>query len=529
MVRERSADSNVLLADLPPTPGQTRLACAIAIILSIVFAILASLAEVQLTRADAFIGITQTAIFITELITAILLYSQYAIVGRLALLILAGGYLFSALMVIPYLATFPGLSPAAGFLAGGVQTAPWLFFFSHAGLPLAVILYAARKDLNDRAGREARPPAVAIGWSVGIVVAAVIGLTLLCSAGNDVLPQIMLDPVRVNPTVRTWYGAALQSTTVTALIILFWRRRSVLDSWLLVMCYAWTLEVLLVTFLLSVRFSVAWYGARIFALAAAIAVLTVLLSETTTLYAHLALSVVRGRQARDMRHLAMDTMAASIAHEIRQPLGAIALNTESAMAMLSEPVPDVEEAKSALVDVGNDARRASEVIEGICNMFQSDLRGRMLLDPNELIRNAVTLIDVELRMQHLSAALSLRPELPQVLVDRGQFRQVMLNLISNAAEAMRGITDRPRLLRIGSDLSQDNSDVVITVEDSGAGVDEKDMARIFEPFFTTKATGTGVGLAICRSIVEAHGGQLVASRNSPHGMIFRILLPLQAA
>ena len=105
----------------------------------------------------------------------------------------------------------------------------------------------------------------------------------------------------------------------------------------------------------------------------------------------------------------------------------------------------------------------------------------------------------------------------------------MLNLISNAAEAMREITDRPRLLRVGSDVTQDNSDVEITVEDSGAGVDEKDIGRIFEPFFTTKATGTGVGLAICRSIIEAHGGRISASRNTPYGMIFRIYLPFEEA
>jgi signal transduction histidine kinase len=528
MLRERAKDSDdVLLADLPPSLGQTRLACAIAAVFSIVFVLLASFADVQLVRVDAVIPVTQTAIFINDLIIAVLLYSQFAIVGRLALLILASGYLFSALLVIPYLATFPGLFPGVGPLGAGIQSAPWLFFFAHAGLPLAVIFYAVRKDLKETGYRDSNPPAVAIGRSVVIVVAVVIGLALLCTLGQDLLPKIMLDPVRINPAVRPWYAVALLSMGVAALAILVWARRSVLDTWLIVMCYAWILEILLSSTFISARFSVGWYGSRIFALAAAITVLIILLSETTRLYAHLALSTVRRRQARDVRLLEMDTMAASIAHEIRQPLSAIMLNTESVEAMLSRPGPDIGEARSALLDVGNDARRIREVIDGIRNMFSKDLRGRTLLNPNKLIRDVFTLTDVDLRMQGVTPALSLRSELPQVFIDGGQFRQVMLNLILNAVEAMREITDRPRLLRVASDLTEDRSDVVITVEDSGTGVDDKDIGHIFEPFFTTKPTGTGIGLAICRSIIEAHGGRLVALRNVPHGMSFRIYLPLQ--
>jgi signal transduction histidine kinase len=528
MLRERSRDSDVLLADLPPSLGQTRLACAIAIVFSIVFAIVASFADIRLARVDALIPITQTAIFINDLIIAVLLYSQFAIVGRLALLILASGYLFSALLVIPYLATFPDLFPAVERLGAGVQSAPWLFFFAHLGLPLAVVIYALRKDSKERASGEANPPAAAIGLSAGIVVAVVIVLVLLCTWGHDLLPKILLDSVRINPAVRAWYGAALLSTSVAALAIMIWRRRSVLDSWLIVMCYAWILEILLSSVFITARFSVGWYGSRIFALAAAITVLIILLAETTRLYAHLALSAVQRRQARDVRHMEMDTMAASIAHEIRQPLSAIMLNTESVEAMLSRPTPDIVEVRSALLDVGNDARRVREVIDGIRSMFNKDLRGRALLNPNKLIRDVFTLTDVDLRMQGVTPALSLRSGLPQVFIDKGQFRQVMLNLILNAVDAMREITDRPRSLRVTSDVTQDRSDVVITVDDSGTGIDDKDIDYIFEPFFTTKPTGTGIGLAISRSIIEAHGGRLQASRNVPHGMSFRIYLPLQS-
>jgi signal transduction histidine kinase len=524
MLRERLGDSHFLLADLPPSSGQVRLARAVAIVLSIAFVISALFRDIPLVRIDVFIPITQTAIFFNDLITAVLLYSQFVIVGRLALLILANGYLFSSLVVLPYMATFPGVFP--GLLGAGLQSAAWLFFFSHLGLPLAVILYASRKDLTERVSREARPPGIAIGWSIGIVIAAVIGLTLLCTTGHDLLPKVMLDPIKVDPTARIWFDAALQFTSWGALAILYWRRRSVLDCWLLVMCWAWVLELLLATNLITARFTVAWYGSRIFALAAALSVLIVLLSETTRLYAHLALSVVRRRQAAEVQNIAFDVMAASIAHEVRQPLAAILLNAESAKVMLSVPRPDIVEVRSALTDVADDARRVSEVIDGIRNMSQKDARGKVLLNLNNLIRDVFKLTDVDLRMQGVSIDLALRSELPPVLVNMGQIRQVMLNLIFNAAEALSAISDRPRILRIGSDVTQDNCGVFIAVEDSGTGVDEKDIERIFEPFFTTKPAGTGVGLAICRSIIEAHGGKLLASRNTPYGMIFRIYLPI---
>ena len=135
------------------------------------------------------------------------------------------------------------------------------------------------------------------------------------------------------------------------------------------------------------------------------------------------------------------------------------------------------------------------------------------------------MVDIDLRTQRVSVSIELREGLPQLLADRGQLQQVFLNLIMNAIDAMRSVTDRVRLLRIRSDNGQESSSVLVTIEDSGTGIEKNDKDRIFEPFFTTKSTGTGVGLAICRSIVEAHGGSLRASPNNPHGTIFYVALP----
>ena len=125
--------------------------------------------------------------------------------------------------------------------------------------------------------------------------------------------------------------------------------------------------------------------------------------------------------------------------------------------------------------------------------------------------------------------MELHNGLPQVFADRGQLQQVFQNLIMNAIEAMHAAPDRSHLLRIRSDIIEDSNRIAVSIADSGTGIGEKDKDRIFEPFFTTKSTGTGIGLMICRSIIESHGGMLKASANRPYGSIFEVVLPIEAA
>jgi signal transduction histidine kinase len=135
------------------------------------------------------------------------------------------------------------------------------------------------------------------------------------------------------------------------------------------------------------------------------------------------------------------------------------------------------------------------------------------------------LIDADLRSRQVTVTTELREGLPQLFADRAQLQQVFLNLFTNAIEAMRTVTDGVRLLRIKSDFIQERSGILITVEDSGPGIDSRDKKRILEPFFSTKPTGTGIGLAICQSIVESHGGHIRVSDNHPRGAIFHVALP----
>jgi signal transduction histidine kinase len=133
--------------------------------------------------------------------------------------------------------------------------------------------------------------------------------------------------------------------------------------------------------------------------------------------------------------------------------------------------------------------------------------------------------DVDLLTQRVALSTELREGLPPLPADRGQLQQVFLNLFMNAVEAMRSVTDRERRLRVSSDVIQESFGVLVIIEDCGIGIDEKDRDRIFEPFFTTKSTGTGIGLTICRSIIESHNGTLRVSANKPYGTVFHVALP----
>ena len=310
-----------------------------------------------------------------------------------------------------------------------------------------------------------------------------------------------------------------------ALALLWRRRRSVLDLWLIVVMFAFLFEVGRVAIGSAGRYSLGFYAVRVYSLITATTVLLVLLSETTMIYARLATAIIRQQREREARQVAMDAMAASIAHEVKQPLAAMVANADAGLRWLTKKTPDLDEVHAALKGVVDAGRRAAEVIGSVRVMFKKDLQERARFSINDVVREVVTMVDIDLRTQRVSVSTELREGLPQLLADRGQLQQVFLNLIMNAIEAMRPVTDRARLLRIRSDNIQESSSVLVTIEDSGTGIERKDKDRIFEPFFTTKSTGMGIGLAVCRSIVEAHGGSLRASANNPHGTIFYVALP----
>jgi PAS domain S-box-containing protein len=237
------------------------------------------------------------------------------------------------------------------------------------------------------------------------------------------------------------------------------------------------------------------------------------------------LRATQSELARVTRLSTMAELTASIAHDIRQPLAAIEINSNAALRRLASTTPDLEEVRAALESIVDEGRRASRVIGRVRTMLKKSEPEKTRIDINELIREVLALMDGELQNQRVLVRTELIEEFPQLLVDRAQLQQVILNLIMNALEAMASVSARERILKVTSELQQPDN-MRITVQDTGPGINSKDMDRIFDALFTTKPSGPGMGLLICRSIIEAHGGRLWASAAIPHGSIFHLILPI---
>ena len=238
-----------------------------------------------------------------------------------------------------------------------------------------------------------------------------------------------------------------------------------------------------------------------------------------------ALRKAQAELAHVTRVTTLGELTASIAHEINQPLAALITNAEACMSWLGRSPPDLAAARRSVEWIVEDANRTSEVIRRVRALAKKTDTDKAQLDINELVREAMALVQRELSRHEVSLRMELAPGLPTIYGDRVQLQQVIINLVMNAIEAMQSVTDRPRRLAMRSGRD-DLGRVFLTVADCGAGVSEADAERIFTPFFTTKSGGMGMGLAICRSIVEAHAGRLSTFPNEEGGATFQFVLPL---
>jgi PAS domain S-box-containing protein len=237
-----------------------------------------------------------------------------------------------------------------------------------------------------------------------------------------------------------------------------------------------------------------------------------------------ALRGMRRELARVSRQTAVGAMAASIAHEINQPLSALVTNGGIGLRLLANADSGLDEVRDVLKRMIDDGHRASHIIASIRAMFQKDAREKSPVSIHDLVREVLAFVQGELESQGVSVQLELHRELPRVMADRVQLQQVLLNLIMNAVEAMSSLENRERSVLVKSEPLGAGG-VLIMVEDSGPGIDLDDTDRIFDAFFTTKSHGMGLGLFICQSIIQAHGGRLWASTRIPHGSIFYVQLP----
>jgi signal transduction histidine kinase len=519
-----SEEQHFILSTLPPSLAQKRLALAVVLALLVAFVITAGpLSSFQPGRIDAFVPAYGTALFVTDLITAVLLFAQLSILRSRALLALASGYLFTALIVVPWTLTFPGVFTPGGLLGAGLNTTNWLYILWHAGFPMFVIAYALLKDADPTKEISQRSVPAGILLSVAMTVAMVCAATFLVTAGHALLPNTMLDPVHFS-TVRLYIAGCQIVLSFATLIVLWVRRRSVLDLWLMVAMCASAIEVCLIAFPVPARFSIGWYAGRIYGLVSGSLLLFVLLYEITALYGQLLRAFEAQRREREARMMTGDAVAASIAHEVNQPLTAIVIEAGAGLRWVEGETPNSEEVKDCFKHIAAEGHRAGAIIAGIRAMYRKEPRKRISLDINDIVAEALALARDDLTENRIMVETCLRPGLPKIAGDPIQLQQVVSNLIANAIDAMAA-SDETRVLSVGSDgLRQ----VTVWVADTGPGIPSQSVERIFNPLFTTKSSGMGMGLSICRSIVESHDGELSVAPNTPKGAVFRFVLRAEA-
>jgi signal transduction histidine kinase len=518
----KSDGSAPWLSDLPPTRFQTWFAVVVAAVVLGAFIGIAPFAGTPLAALNIFFPLLDAIVFVTDLITAVLLFSQFSIAGSRPLLALANGYLFSALIVIPHALTFSGAFSQTGLLGANIQTGSWLFIFWHVGFASALLAYALLTVDN-----RAQPPSAAltqsaIRWSVVGLIVLVCILTWLATSGVHLLPPIILGTNIISPLVvyPIWLTILISAA---ALLLLAFRRRSVIDQWLMVVAFVYIGELAFSGLFASVRFSLGFYTGRVFSVITASIVLIVLLAETTRLHVLLARSNMKLQFEQNNKLMNFEAVVAAIAHEIKQPLGAIELNSGSAQLILDRAPVDVGEIRTILDETNDAARRINETLDGFRSLFGRVDQKRQSVDINELILDVLKLSRTELNDQGVLARTKLTSELPAIHGDRNQLHQLIYNLFHNAIDAMSETESSDKMLEVRTNIWDRNA-IVVEVLDNGPGIDPERLADVFEAFVTTKPHGMGLGLAICRKIVERHDGQIWASPVAPHGARFRIVL-----
>jgi signal transduction histidine kinase len=525
-IRESDRNFPIVIANVPPTAGQRKVALGVIGLLLIGIAVAAPFAGAQAGRVDAFVPVLQTVLCLADLITASLLFVQYSIQPQRAILVLASGYMCSGLFAFLQTLAFPGSYAPAGLIGDGLDTPAWFFVLWHTTFQLAVIVYALSKRMDGTVNVQGSASST-IAVTIVCVLAIVALLTWIVTAWVGYLPSMYPGGVTRQTLVGHLANLFIWFISVTALAVLFFRQRSILDLWLMVTLVAWMPNFIVGIIFAFVRFSVGWYLARGYALIASCTVLIVLLAQTTVLYARLATTLTLLRRERANRLMSVDAATAAMAHEVRQPLTGISTRGSAALNWLNKTPPDLEKVRTCIEAMIEAGRRGDKVISSIRGLMKKTTDERTAIRINDVTRQVLNLSGHDLQVQGVAVTTQYQDDLPQIHGDRTLLQLVLLNLVRNAIEAMALVEPRARRLCLTTRLSA-NSSVVILVEDSGCGVIAEHLGRLFDPFFTSKPTGMGLGLSICRTIVEDHGGELRLAKTDSRGSIFEISLPFNS-
>ena len=253
-------------------------------------------------------------------------------------------------------------------------------------------------------------------------------------------------------------------------------------------------------------------------------VLAALFAERKSNEARLAHTNIMLERERDNKLMNVQAATATMAHEVKQPLTVISLKGEAAQRLLKHAQPDLEKVRSALVSIVANSHRAGQLLNSTRSLFERTGKGYDSLDVNKISLQVLRLLRDELKAHGVMTQVDLAADLPFVVGHKGQLQEVVINLFQNAIEAMGPVKDGPRMLQLRTKHHGDDA-VGIEIKDSGPGIDPADLNSIFDAFFTTKSHGMGLGLAICRMIIERHGGRLSASSDGTNGTLFEVILP----
>jgi signal transduction histidine kinase len=551
---------DVLISMAPARPQDRRLAIGVVAMLTLAFLALIPFARTPWTRIDAFIPAYEAALAITDILTAVLLFAQFSIVRSRALLVLACGYVFTALTTVPHVLSFPGAFAPTGLFGAGTQTTAWLYMFWHSGFPLVVVAYALLKNGHRR---ETLHPAIAVAATIGIV-AVLAGIAYV--GGND-LPPIVQGTHYT--TIGSTFLASVWLLSVVALVTL-WRRRphALLDIWLMVVLCAWVYDIALSAVFNAGRFDFGFYAGRFYGLMAASFVLIVLLAETTWLYGRLAASRVRLRDyaktlesrvrertsaleqsnaqlqhetkerqqaeaqlVHAQKMEAIGNLTGGMAHDFNNLLGVIIGNLD----LLRDTPVDPAEAKEMLHDALEAALKGADLTRRLLAFARRQPLRPEPVDVNELVSGMMNLLRRVLRAD-IEVSLDLAEDVWTAVVDPAQLEASLTNLATNARDAMpRG--GRLAITTGNRELDEDYAALhagvlagpyaMIEVSDTGTGMPPDVISRIFEPFYTTKeqGKGTGLGLSMVYGFIKQSGGHINVYSEPGIGTTFRLYLP----
>jgi signal transduction histidine kinase len=394
----------------------------------------------------------------------------------------------------------------------------------HTTFTAAILVYALSKDRVEDGKLPVRSTTGSIIVTVAGVLATVAVLTWIVATKTEYLPSFFTDDIRLQTRFGNQVNFGLWLFGATALTVLLFRGRTILDLWLMVTLLAYMPSFLVAMVGSSIRFTIGWYAARCFVLVGSCMLLSLLLVETMLLYSRLASAIILQRRERTNRLLTVEAATAAIAHEIKQPLAAMSLNCDAALEGLKASPLDLEELRSCLLDVKNDNSRANQVVEGVRALFKTGAPQRTMVDVNRLTSQVVRMVENELHVHGISVSTEFQDGIPQIGADPVQLQQVILNLVKNAIDAMAIGSKTQRSIRLITTYDR-KSVISIYVQDTGPGITLGQENRIFDTFFTTKSSGMGLGLSISQRIIEEHGGNLRLTETSSRGSKFEISLP----